>query len=81
MKTNANGQSTEWQTAAQAYLQRVGAAEYAAQSAAATKARRKMKRFVPSSYLTDMCGIVGRNDEESFKARKMRDGRRSFIGV
>ena len=75
--------STDWQSAAQAYANRVGAAEYEQQVKAHLKARRSRLsfRFAPSDYLRGLCADLGRNDEESFKARKMNEGRGSAAGV
>jgi hypothetical protein len=81
MKTDYR--STEWQTAAQAYLQRLGAAEYKQQIAYWKKSHKSTCnfRFSPSAYLCEMCDLLGQNDEEAFKARKMLEGYASALKV
>jgi len=78
-----NDASMEWQVAAQAYLQRLGAAEYGSAIAAHRKARRSVRtyRHNPSEYMRDLVAALGRNDEEQFKAIKMLQGYASEIGV
>ena len=75
--------STEWQITAQAYLARLGAAEYSAAIAAHVKAGRvpRTYRHNPSEYQCQLCALLGRNDEEGFKALKMLQGYASEIGV
>lgn len=73
-------QTEDWMAAAQSYLARVGAAEYAA-FRASKAGKRKRARFTPSQYLTDMCAALGRGNEEAFKADKMLQGYASAIRV
>ena len=77
------GKCKEWQTGAQEYLARLGAAEYAAQREAHAKKRRSPKtlRFSPSQYMCDLVELLGNNDEEGFKALKMLQGYASSVGV
>ena len=70
---------TEWMVAAQAYLQRVGRAEYEAQRRVWT--HKTGFRFKPSQYMLDLIECMNRNDEEAFKARKMWEGYPGAIGV
>lgn len=69
----------DWVGAAQEYLRRVGAAEHEAWRK--RKNPRKSDKFSPSEYLRDMCDLLGKGDEEAFKARKMLNGRDSAAGV
>ena len=71
--------SMAWQAAAQAYLARLGAAEYSAAIAAHRKAGRKPStyRHNPSDYQRELCQLLGRNDENAFKARKMLEATRA----
>ena len=71
---------TYWHISAQAYLARLGAAEYAAQRKAHKRAASKF-RFTPSEYMRELIGYLGTNAEESFKTRKMLEGYSSAIGV
>lgn len=73
-------QTEDWMAAAQSYLARVGAAEYAA-FRASKAGKRKRARFTPSAYLVDMCKELGRGNEEAFKANKMIEGYASAAGV
>ena len=66
-----------WQGAARSYLDRLGLAEYQAQRAAAKK--RKF-RYCPTQYHRDLVYLLGKNDEEGFKARKMLEGYGSKLG-
>jgi hypothetical protein len=77
---NAN---TDWQTAAQAYLARLGLAEYRAGIAAHTRAGRRATtyRHNPSEYHRHLVTLLGRNAEEGFKALKLEQGYASAIGV
>ena len=75
--------NTAWQVHAQAYLQRLGAAEYATAIHAHKKARKSTKpyRHTPSEYMRALCMLLGQNDEHGFKALKMLEGYASAIGV
>jgi hypothetical protein len=63
----------DWHTSANAYLARLGAAEYAAQRSR-HKGSPKKFRFSPSQYMTDLIECLNVNDEERFKAIKMLEG-------
>lgn len=84
---NGNQQIMEqvgtWWTAAQAYLIRLGAAEYEQGIRAHKKTGRSGRtyRHNPSQYQRDMCAILGTGDEHAFKARKMLEGYTSVIRV
>lgn len=73
----------EWYHAAQEYLARLGAAEYEAQSrqhAKAGKAKSTFK-YSPTGYHRDLVELLGKGDEEGFKARKALEGYSSALGV
>jgi len=72
--------NTEWQIAAQEYLARLGMAEWNAQGRP-IPSKRSMMRFYPSQYMRDLVDLLGKNDEEGFKARKMLEGYGSKAGV
>jgi len=72
--------NTEWHIAAQKYLARLGEAEWKAQGFPVPK-RANSRRFCPSQYMLDLIELMGKNDEEGFKARKMLEGYASEIGV
>lgn len=79
--------STAWQSAARRYLERLGKAEWEAQgrpvpnprTAGVKNARRG--RFAPSEYHRQLVELLGRNDEEGFKALKSLEGYASDLGV
>jgi hypothetical protein len=71
--------NTEWMASAQEYLRRVGEAEYKA--FANRKKPLKRDRFAPSAYLSGMCQLIGKGDEEAFKATKLVQGRYSALGL
>ena len=74
---------TEWHTAAKAYLQRLGVAEYQAAMRAHKKAGRRPStyRHTPSAYMCDLINCLDTDDEERFKAIKMLEGHASAAGV
>jgi hypothetical protein len=74
---------TTWQTAAQAYLERLAYREYLAGRAAHVKRGRKTHtyRHAPSDYHRTLVTLLGANDEEGFKAFKMLQGYASALGV
>jgi hypothetical protein len=78
--TDAPDTALDWHTAAKAYLQRLCAAEHAAQRAA-WKRSPKAYRYSPSAYANALIDCLNRNDEEGFKARKMLEGYASAAGV
>lgn len=69
----------EWHIAARSYLDRLGAAEYAAQKAAWKK--RRGFRFFPSEFHSRLIQCLNKNDEEGFKALKLTEGYASAVGV
>ena len=73
--------STDWQTAARSYLDRLGLAEYREQRAAWLKRRRSAKtfRYSPTDYHLTLCYLLGQNDEEGFKAFKLETGYASSL--
>jgi len=73
--------STEWQTAAQDYLQRLCHAEWKAQGSPVPEKHNRRWRYCPSEYVNDLVKLLGENDEEGFKARKMLEGYASILGV
>jgi hypothetical protein len=73
-----NDESDHW-SACQAYLERLGAAEYAA--FCARRNPRKRDRFSPSEYMRALVADLGCGDFESFKARKLAEGYASAVGV
>ena len=76
-----NDVSMEWQVAAQAYLTRLCQAEWKAQGCPAPTRRNRLNRYCPSSYANDLVRLLGANDEEGFKARKLLEGYASAVGV
>jgi len=73
------GTSSDWQPAAQRYLERLASAEYSEQ-----KKRSKGKksfRYSPSEYQRDLVEKLGKNDEEGFKVQKMLQGYASVLKV
>lgn len=70
-----------WQIAAQTYLTRLGAAEYAAAMQSHRKAGRSPRtyRHSPSQYHRDLVAHLGRNDENAFKTCKMLQGYTSAV--
>ncbi len=68
--------------ALQNYLQHLGAAEYQAGLHAHLKAGRKRStyRHNPSQYHRDLVDLLGRDDEEAFKALKGEQGYAHAIG-
>jgi hypothetical protein len=72
-----------WWSAGQAYLARLGAAEYTAAMRAHKKRGRSVKtyRHTPSQYHMDLARLLGEDDEHGFKARKMLEGYASILGV
>lgn len=74
---------TDWYSAAQAYLARLGQSEYRAGLAAHLKAGRHPRTYKhnPSQYHRDLVEFLGKNDEEGFKALKMLQGYASAVGV
>lgn len=73
--------NTAWQTEAQSYLQRLCHAEWLAQGSPVPKKRSRARRYCPSEYANDLVRMLGENDEEAFKARKMLEGYASELGV
>jgi hypothetical protein len=75
--------TSETYTAIQAYLTRLGLAEYQAGMAQHIKRGRKAKtyRHNPSQYHRDLVEALGRDDEEAFKALKLEQGYASDLGV
>jgi hypothetical protein len=71
--------SLDWQTAAQAYLERLGAAEWKAQGCPIPSKRSRSKRFRPSQYMEELTRLLGENNEEGFKALKMLEGYASAL--
>lgn len=73
----------QWQSAAQDYLARLGAAEYGAGLRLHVKAgrRRSTYRHNPSDYHRQLVADLGRDDENGFKSHKMLEGYASIIGV
>lgn len=69
--------------ACQAYLMRLGLAEYAAGMRAHVKAGRKAKtyRHNPSEYHRQLVELLGRGDEIGFKQLKMAVGYVSAAGA
>ncbi|HWK31088.1 MAG TPA: hypothetical protein VNR20_03290 [Terriglobales bacterium] len=62
------------------YLERLGAAEYAAFRQ--TKAGRKKKaRYQPTDYHRELVRLLGEGNEEGFKALKALQGPYSALGV
>ena len=72
---------TLWHTAAQAYLARLGYAEWLTQGSPVPTKRKPHNRFVPSEYMRDLIDCLNRNDENGFKARKMLNGRDTALKV
>jgi hypothetical protein len=73
--------STYWQEAAQAYLARLCHAEWIAQGKPVPTKRNRHNRYCPSAYANDLVALLGKNDEEGFKARKMLEGYASALSV
>jgi hypothetical protein len=75
--------NVEWQSAAQAYLARLALAEMRAGRIAHRKSGRKEStyRHNPSQYHRDLVALLGRNDEEGFKALKLAQGYAHELGV
>ena len=73
----------DWQAPAQFYLQRLAEAEFRAGVSAHKKRglRPSTYRHNPSQYHRDLVELLGRNDEEGFKALKMLSGYASEVGV
>lgn len=65
-------------TALREYLDRLGAAEY---KAFVLSRRRKRERYQPSDYHCQLVTLLGRDDEEGFKALKALHGPYSALGV
>lgn len=72
-----------WHTSAKAYLDRLCSAEYAHQRAAHLKRGKRAStfRYAPSEYVRELIDCLDRNDEETFKARKMLEGYASAAGI
>lgn len=66
--------------AAKQYLERLGCAEYGA-FRASKAGRRGRSAYVPSAYHSALIECLDRNDEQAFKALKMREGYASALGV
>jgi hypothetical protein len=71
----------DWQDGAQAYLARLGLAEYRAGVAAWVKNGRKAStyRHNPSQYHRDLVELLGQNDEHEFKGLKGLQGYASVM--
>lgn len=69
-----------WQAAAQDYLQTLAQAEYNIGKANSRRKRRKTYKHDPSDYHRDLVELLGKNDEEGFKALKMLRGYASALG-
>lgn len=72
---------THWHTAAQAYLARLGRAEWIAQGKPVPTRRSPHRRFCPSDYMRALISCLDRNDEEAFKAIKIEQGYASALRV
>lgn len=59
------------------YLERLGAAEYRAFTAAR---KRKTERYSPSDYHRELVRLLGMRDEQGFKELKTREGYASALG-
>jgi hypothetical protein len=59
------------------YLERLGAAEYAALRA---RDKRKSARYQPTPYHAALVRMLGLRDEHGFKALKALEGRYSALG-
>lgn len=68
----------EWHIAASQYLARLGRDEYEQQK---REAKGKRFRYCPSEYHRTLVALLGRNDENGFKAIKMLQGYASATGV
>lgn len=64
-------------TACARYLERLGAAEYAALRA---RDKRKTARYQPTPYHAELVRLLGRRDEQGFKALKAIEGKYSALG-
>jgi hypothetical protein len=73
----------DWGGAAQAYLARLGRAEWEAfrKGRIVRTHSRWPQQFHPSPYHVQLMELLGKNDEEGFKALKMLQGYASAIGV
>lgn len=68
----------DWTLAAQEYTRNLGKTEY--ESWSKRKHKKKSDRFIPSDYLVTLCRLIGKGDEESYKATKFVSGRYSALG-
>lgn len=76
------GNDIRWHNPAMKYLQRLGAGEYKSQLTSHLKKRAKSTfKYFPSQYHSDLISLLGKNDEEGFKALKMTQGYASIIKV
>lgn len=75
--------SSSWWSGAQAYLARLGLAEYRAGIAEHGRRGRKPAtyRHSPSAYHRALVELLGKNNEEGFKALKALQGYASAVGV
>ena len=55
--------------------------EWIAQGSPVPKIHNRHNRYCPSDYVNDLVKLLGQNDEEGFKARKMLEGYASELGV
>jgi hypothetical protein len=83
MSITGQSKSTSWQPAAQAYLARLGFAEYKQNLQAHIKTGRRVStyRHNPSEYHRELVRLLGANDEPSFKAMKLEQGYASAVRV
>ncbi len=70
-----------WHSAAKEYLARLGREEWIAQGCPVPTKRRPHNKFSPSEYMRALIDCLNKNDEEAFKAIKMREGYASAAGV
>jgi hypothetical protein len=72
-----------WWGPAQSYLNRLAMAEYKVALAAHLKRGRKKHTYQhnPSDYHRQLVELLGKDDEEGFKALKMLQGYSSVLGV
>lgn len=62
------------------YLERLGAAEYAAFKQT-KEGKKKNARYQPTEYHAELVRLLGEGDEEGFKALKALQGPHSALGV
>lgn len=70
--------TTETWKALRAYLDRLGLAEYRSQK---QRTKRGKFRYSPSAYHRQLVALLGKDDENGFKALKLTEGPYSDLGV